>query len=30
MNDKILDYVEDILGPNLVCTMTHYFSKIPG
>ena len=29
-NDRILDYVEDILGPNLVCTMTHYFSKMPG
>ena len=28
-NDRILDYVEDILGPNLVCTMTHYFSKMP-
>ncbi len=27
--DRILDYVEDILGPNLVCTMTHYFSKMP-
>ncbi|MEM7033778.1 MAG: phytanoyl-CoA dioxygenase family protein [Chloroflexota bacterium] len=30
MNDRILDYVEDILGPNLVCTMTHYFAKDPG
>ncbi len=29
MNDRILDYVEDILGPNIVCTMTHYFSKMP-
>jgi non-heme Fe2+,alpha-ketoglutarate-dependent halogenase len=29
-DDRILDYVEDILGPNLVCTMTHYFSKMPG
>lgn len=28
--DRILDYVEDILGPNIVCTMTHYFSKTPG
>ena len=28
-NDRILDYVEDILGPNIVCTMTHYFSKMP-
>jgi hypothetical protein len=30
MDDRILDYVEDILGPNIVCTMTHYFSKMPG
>ncbi len=29
-NDRILDYVEDILGPDIVCTMTHYFSKTPG
>jgi len=29
MDDRILDYVEDILGPNIVCTMTHYFSKMP-
>ena len=29
-DDRILDYVEDILGPNIVCTMTHYFSKMPG
>ena len=28
-DDRILDYVEDILGPNLICTMTHYFSKMP-
>ena len=27
--ERILDYVEDILGPNIVCTMTHYFSKMP-
>jgi non-haem Fe2+, alpha-ketoglutarate-dependent halogenase len=27
---RILDYVEDLLGPNLVSTMTHYFSKDPG
>lgn len=27
---RILDYVEDLLGPNLVSTMTHYFSKEPG
>ncbi len=29
-NERILDYVEDILGPNIVCTMTHYFAKMPG
>lgn len=29
-DDRILDCVEDILGPNLVCRMTHYFSKSPG
>lgn len=28
-DDRILDYVEDILGPNLVVTMTHYFAKMP-
>jgi ectoine hydroxylase-related dioxygenase (phytanoyl-CoA dioxygenase family) len=27
---RILDYVEDLLGPNLVSIMTHYFSKEPG
>ena len=27
---RILDYVEDLLGPNLVNQMTHYFSKEPG
>jgi non-haem Fe2+, alpha-ketoglutarate-dependent halogenase len=30
MTERILDLVEDLLGPNLVCTMTHYFSKMPG
>jgi len=29
MNDRILNMVEDLLGPNLVCTMSHYFSKPP-
>jgi non-haem Fe2+, alpha-ketoglutarate-dependent halogenase len=29
-NDRILDHVEDLLGPDLVCTMTHYFAKMPG
>ena len=27
---RILDYVEDLLGPNIICTMTHYFCKMPG
>ncbi|NKB69840.1 MAG: phytanoyl-CoA dioxygenase family protein [Candidatus Latescibacteria bacterium] len=27
---RILDCVEDLLGPNLVNIMTHYFSKEPG
>ncbi len=27
---RILDYVEDLIGPNIVSTMTHYFSKDPG
>jgi hypothetical protein len=27
---RILDRVEDLLGPNLICTMTHYFAKMPG
>lgn len=27
---RILDYVEDLIGPNIVATMTHYFSKEPG
>ena len=26
---RILDYVEDILGPNLVCWSTHLFCKLP-
>tara|TARA_Y100000588_G_scaffold22702_1_gene22895 strand:+ start:4078 stop:4935 length:858 start_codon:yes stop_codon:yes gene_type:complete len=29
-DSRILDFVEDLLGPNLVCTMTHYFCKMPG
>ncbi|MEM7534346.1 MAG: phytanoyl-CoA dioxygenase family protein [Chloroflexota bacterium] len=28
-DERILDYVEDLLGPNIVCTMTHYFAKMP-
>jgi len=27
---RILDYVQDLLGPNLVSVMTHYFCKEPG
>ena len=27
---RILDLVEDLLGPNLICNMTHYFCKMPG
>ena len=27
MEDRILDYVEDIIGSDIVCTMTHYFCK---
>lgn len=30
MEPRILDLVEDLLGPDLVCTMTHYFAKMPG
>lgn len=26
---RLLDYVEDLIGPNVICTMTHYFSKNP-
>ena len=29
-DQRILDYVEDLIGPNLVSVMTHYFSKDPG
>ena len=28
-DSRILDCVEDLLGPNLICTMTHYFAKNP-
>ncbi|MBT5877072.1 MAG: phytanoyl-CoA dioxygenase family protein, partial [Candidatus Latescibacteria bacterium] len=30
MDDRILDYVQDLVGDTMVCTMTHYFSKEPG
>src|SRR6185369_15209394 len=29
MNPRILDYVEDLLGPNIVAWGTHYFCKMP-
>jgi ectoine hydroxylase-related dioxygenase (phytanoyl-CoA dioxygenase family) len=29
-NPVILDYVEDLLGPNFVAWGTHYFCKLPG
>ena len=28
-NVRILDAVEDLIGPNLVCTMSHFFCKMP-
>lgn len=27
---RLLDYVEDLLGPNFVCWGSHYFCKMPG
>ncbi|MBT3270990.1 phytanoyl-CoA dioxygenase family protein [Candidatus Poribacteria bacterium] len=27
---RVLDYVEDLLGENLICWATHYFCKMPG
>ena len=30
INKTILDYVQDIIGPDIVCRMTHYFAKDPG
>ena len=30
MDVRIIDLVEDLIGPNLACTMTHYFCKMPG
>lgn len=29
-NSRILDYVQDLLGPDLVLWGTHYFAKLPG
>ena len=28
--DRILDYVQDLLGETLICWATHYFCKLPG
>ncbi len=30
MDPRILDHVEDLLGPGFVCWGTHYFCKMPG
>ncbi len=30
MEPRILDYVQDLLGPDLICWATHYFCKMPG
>ncbi len=27
---RILDYLQDLLGPDLICWSTHYFVKLPG
>ena len=27
---RILDYVQDLIGENLICWATHYFCKLPG
>lgn len=29
-SSNILDYLEDIVGPNIICWATHYFCKLPG
>lgn len=29
-NLAILDHVEDIIGPNIVCWASHFFAKLPG
>ncbi|MEM7364625.1 MAG: phytanoyl-CoA dioxygenase family protein [Pseudomonadota bacterium] len=26
----LLDYIEDLIGPNIICWGTHYFCKLPG
>jgi hypothetical protein len=27
---RILDYVEDLIGPNIICWASHFFCKMPG
>ena len=27
---RILDYVEDLIGPNIICWASHFFAKMPG
>ena len=29
-NPTILDHVEDLIGPNIVCWASHFFAKLPG
>ncbi|MYD42343.1 MAG: phytanoyl-CoA dioxygenase family protein [Gammaproteobacteria bacterium] len=29
-DSRILDYVEDLIGPNIICWSTHYFCKLAG
>ena len=29
-DDRILDHVEDLIGPNIICWSTHYFCKLAG
>ncbi|MBV6656190.1 MAG: phytanoyl-CoA dioxygenase family protein [Devosiaceae bacterium] len=29
-NPTILDHVEDLLGPNIICWASHFFAKMPG
>ena len=28
-NTKILNYVEDLIGPNIICWASHFFNKLP-
>ena len=30
IDNRILDYVQDLLGEDLICWGTHYFNKLPG